>query len=121
MVIPRKQRKGNGASKASALICVFLRISHTTVTYNAHSFLRRGEVVWYFYLFENFPVSCDPDSQRVCTVNEANVFLEFPCFLYDSMNYGNLISGSSAVSKFSLYIYLEVLDSHTAEAELEGF
>ena len=33
-------------------------------------------------------------------VNEAEVyiFLEFPCFLYDSMNVGNLISGSSAFS-----------------------
>ena len=78
-------------------------------------------MVWYFYLFENFPVCCDPDSQRVCTVNEANVFLEFPCFLYDPMKFGNLISDSSTFSKFSLNIYLNVLDSHTAEAELEGF
>ena len=31
-------------------------------------------------------------------VNEAevDVFLEFPCFLYERMNVGNLISGSSA-------------------------
>ena len=35
-------------------------------------------------------------------VNEAGVFLEFPCFLYDSMNVDNLISGSSAFSKPSL-------------------
>ena len=56
-------------------------------------------------------------------VNEAevDVFLELPCFFCDPANVGNLISGSSAFSKFSLYIYLEVLDSHTAEAELEGF
>ena len=34
-------------------------------------------------------------------VNEAevNVFLEFPCFLYDPLNAGNFISGSSAFSK----------------------
>ena len=40
-------------------------------------------------------------------VNEAEVdiFLEFPCFLYDSMTVGNLISGSSAFSKPSLYIW----------------
>ena len=40
-------------------------------------------------------------------VNEAELvfFLEFPCFLYDSMNVGNLTSGSSAFSKFSLYIW----------------
>ena len=35
---------------------------------------------------------------------EVDVFLEFPCFLYDPMNVGNLISGSSAFSKPSLYI-----------------
>ena len=40
-------------------------------------------------------------------VNEAevNVFLEFPCFLYDPINVGNLIFGSSAFSKFSFNIW----------------
>ena len=40
-------------------------------------------------------------------VNEANVdvFLEFPCFLYDPADVGNLISGSSAFSKSSLNIW----------------
>ena len=33
---------------------------------------------------------------------EADVFLEFPCFLYDTANVGNLTSGSSAFSKSSL-------------------
>ena len=39
-------------------------------------------------------------------VNEAEVgvFLEFPCFLYDPMNVGNLVSGSSAFSESSLNI-----------------
>ena len=37
-------------------------------------------------------------------VNEADVFLEFSCFFYDPMDVGNLISGSSAFSKSSLYI-----------------
>ena len=50
-------------------------------------------------------------------VNEAevNVFLELPCFFYDSMNAVNLISGSSAFSKsslclwkFSVYILLKL-------------
>ena len=38
-------------------------------------------------------------------VNEAEViFLEFPCFFYDpAVDVGNLISGSSAFSKPSLY------------------
>ena len=40
-------------------------------------------------------------------VNEIDVdaFLEFPCFLYDAVDVGNLISGSSAFSKSSLYIW----------------
>ena len=40
-----------------------------------------------------------------CVVNEADVFLEFPCFVYDPMDVGNLISGSSAFSKSSLNIW----------------
>ena len=36
---------------------------------------------------------------------EVDVFLEFPCFLYDSENVGNLISGSPAFSKPSLDIW----------------
>ena len=38
-------------------------------------------------------------------VKEADVFLEFSCFFYDSADVGNLISGSSAFSKTSLYIW----------------
>ena len=38
-------------------------------------------------------------------VNEADVFLEFPCFFYDLMDVGDLISGSSAFSKSSLHIW----------------
>ena len=41
-------------------------------------------------------------------VNNAEVdvfFLEFSCFLYNAINVGNLISGSSAFSKSSLYIW----------------
>ena len=40
-------------------------------------------------------------------VNEAevDVFLEYPCFFHDPTVFGNLISGSSAFSKSSLYIW----------------
>ena len=38
-------------------------------------------------------------------VTEVDIFLEFLCFLYDPANVGNLISGSSAFSKVSLYIW----------------
>ena len=40
-------------------------------------------------------------------VNEAevDVFLEFSCFLYDPVDVGNLISGSSAFSKSNLNVW----------------
>ena len=31
--------------------------------------------------------------------------MEFPCLFYDSVDIGNLISGSSALSKSMLYIW----------------
>ena len=42
-----------------------------------------------------------------CVVNETevDVFLEFPCFLCDPTNVGNLIPGSSAFSKPSVNIW----------------
>ena len=62
-------------------------------------------MVWYSHPFKNFPVCSDPH-RGSCIVYEAevDVFLEFPCFPYDPMNIGDLISGSSAFSKLSLYI-----------------
>ena len=36
---------------------------------------------------------------------EVDVFLALPCFLYDPINVGNLISDSSASSKLSLYTW----------------
>jgi len=41
----------------------------------------------------------------VADETEADVFLEFPCFLYDPVNVGNLVSGSFAFSKPSLDIW----------------
>ena len=41
-------------------------------------------------------------------INEAEVdvfFLEFPCFFYDPVEVGNLISDSSVFSKSSLYMW----------------
>ena len=65
-------------------------------------------MVWYFHLFKNFPqVVVIHTVKGFGIVNEAevDVFPEFPCFLYDPVNVGNLISGSSAFSKLSLYIW----------------
>ena len=40
----------------------------------------------------------------VVNESELHVLLEFSCFFYDPMDVCNLISGSSAFSKSSLYI-----------------
>ena len=58
-------------------------------------------------LSEFSTVYCDPHSQRLCIVNKAeiDVFLEFSCFFDDPVDVGNLISGSSAFSKFSLNMW----------------
>ena len=81
-----------------------------------------GQVVWYSHFLKEFPpVCCDPSSENFSIVNEVEVdaFLELSCFFYDPADEGNLISGSSAFSKFSEH--LEVLGSHTVEAWLEDF
>ena len=63
-------------------------------------------MVWYSHLFKNFPVCCDPHSQRLFRIDsEAHVFLKFSCFFYDPTDVGNLISGSSAFLKSSLNIW----------------
>ena len=41
---------------------------------------------------------------NVVNETEGDVFLEFPCFIYDPIYAANLISDSSAFSKSSLYI-----------------
>ena len=64
-------------------------------------------MVWYFYIFKNFPqfavihiVKCF----SVVNKAEVDVFLEFYCFFYDPVDVSNLISGSSAFSKSTLSI-----------------
>ena len=64
-----------------------------------------GKVVWYPHLFKNFPqfaVTCTVKGFIVVNEAEVDIFLEFSCFFYDPTKVGNLISGSSAFSKFSL-------------------
>ena len=67
-----------------------------------------GKVVWYFHLFKNIPqfvVIHTVQGFGVVNKAEVNVFLELSCFFCDPMDVGNLISGSSAFSKSSLYIW----------------
>ena len=66
-----------------------------------------GQVVWDSHLSQNFPQFIVIHTVKVFSVvSEADIdaFWEFLCFVYDPTNVGNLIFGSSAISKFSLYI-----------------
>ena len=63
-----------------------------------------GKVIWYSHLFKNLPQFVVIHSQRLSHSETGDVFLEFPCFLHDPTNAGNLISSSSASLKLSLYI-----------------
>ena len=65
-------------------------------------------MVWHSHFFKDFPQFVVIHTFKgFSIVNEAevDVFLEFPCFLYDSTNVGNLVFGSSAFSKSSLNIW----------------
>ena len=54
--------------------------------------------------FYNFIMIHTVKHFSVVNETEVDVFLEFPSFLYDPVNIGNLISGSSSFSKASFYI-----------------
>ena len=67
-----------------------------------------GKVVWYSYLFQNFPqfiVIHTVKGFGIVNKAEIDVFLELSCFFNDPVDIGNLISGSSAFSKTSLNIW----------------
>jgi len=65
-------------------------------------------VVWYYHLFKNFPQFVVIHTVKcfgVVSEAEVDVFVEFSCFFCDPTDVGNLISGTSAFSKSSLYIW----------------
>ena len=64
-------------------------------------------MVWYSHLFKSFPqfvVIHTVKGFSIVIETEIDIFLEFPCFLYDPVNVGNLISGST-FSKPSLDVW----------------
>ena len=76
---------------------------------NLHSGLsgKAGKLFWFSHHFRNFPefvVIHTVKDFSVVKEAEVDVFLEFSCFFCDPVDVGNLISGSSAFSKSTLYI-----------------
>ena len=68
----------------------------------------RAGLAWYSHLFKNFPQFVVIQTVKVfgvVTKVEVDVFLELSCFFDDPMDVGNLISGLSVFSKFSLNIW----------------
>ena len=69
-----------------------------------------GQVVWYSHLFQNVPQFIVIHTVKGFGIvnkveKKQNVFLELSCFFHDPADVGNLISGSSAISKTSLNIW----------------
>ena len=86
-------------------IC-FLYLVLTVASWSAYRFLRRqvrlSGIPICLRIFQFVVIHT---VKGFSTVKEAGVFLEFPCFLYNMVNAGNFISGSSAFSKYSLFIW----------------
>ena len=67
-----------------------------------------SQVVWYSHLFKNFPqfvVIHTVKGFGIVNKAEVDVFVELSCFFDDPMDVGNLMSGSTAFSNFSLNIW----------------
>ena len=65
-------------------------------------------MIWYSHLIKNFPqfvVIHTVKDFGIVNKAEVGIFLELSGFFNDSVDVGNLISGSSAFSKSSLYIW----------------
>ena len=67
-----------------------------------------GQVIWYSHVLKNSPQSAVIHTVKgfgIVNKAEVDVFLQIYCFFDDSVDVGNLISGSSAFSKTSLNIW----------------
>ena len=105
-------------------VCCFMSIFNCCFLTCIQISQEAGQVVSYSHLFQNFPQFVVIHTMKgFGIVNEAeiNVFLELSCFFDDPKDVGNLISGSSAFSKYSLNIWKLVHCSHPVEAWFQEF
>ena len=66
-------------------------------------------MVWYSHLLKNFPQFILIHIVKgfgIVNKAEIDVFLELSCFFDDPLDVGDLISDSSAFSKYRLYIWV---------------
>ena len=77
----------------------------TVASWLTYKFLRR-QVRWPGFPSKSFPVCHDPHKGfSIVAATDTNIFLKFPCFLYNPTDVGNLISSSSSFSKPNLDIW----------------
>ena len=82
------------------------------------------KVVWYsipLWIFLSLIVTHTVKVFSVVNEAKVDIFLEFSCFFDDPMNVGNLISGSSAFSKSSLYIWKFLVHILPKDPSLQDF
>ena len=94
---------------------ILLSLFGTSLLFHVQFFLtciqisqEAGKVVWYSHLFKNFlqfVVIHMVKGLSIVNKAEVDIFLEFSCFFYDPVDFGNLITGSATFSKSSLYIW----------------
>ena len=64
-------------------------------------------MAWYFHFLKNLPQYVVVHAAKGFCIGyetDVDIFRDIPCFFYDPVGVGNLISGSSTFSKSSLYI-----------------
>ena len=89
-------------------VCCFMSSSNYCFLTCIQISQETGQVVWYSHLFKNCPqfvVIHTVKGFGIVNKAEVDIFLELSCFFYDTANVGNLVSGSSAFLKSSLYIW----------------
>ena len=89
-------------------VCCFMDSSNRCFLTCIQISQKAGQVVWYSHCFKNFPqlvVICTVKEFGIINKAKIDVFLEFSCFFNDPVHVSNLISGFSAFSKTSLYIW----------------
>ena len=90
------------------LVCYSMSVSNCCFLTCIQISQETGQVVWYSHLFQDFPqfiVIHTVKGFGIVNKAEVDVFLELFCFFYDPMDIGNLISGFSALSKYSLNMW----------------
>ena len=85
----------------------------TIASWPEHKFLRR-QVRWSclrisLRAFHSLSWSTQSKAFSIVDETEIHVFLKFPCFFYNPVNVGNLISSSSSFSKPSLDIWVCIM------------